>query len=483
MEINSEKDQETIDSKYIILEKKGNGATANVFLVRESNSQTHYAAKVLKNPSHFFQNEINILNTLKAINNPNIVNIINSGEGIIKRKEHPEKKLQYIILDYASKGELFNYLYFTKKGLSELHCKLIFSKIVKAIQACHNMGICHRDIKVQNILLDENYSPKICDFGFATENNGNLKEELGSPYYHAPEILRHKSYDGFKVDIFTLGVVLLNLATCKYGFIDATRYDSFYRLIMTKDYDLYWESIKDVVNGISQELKNLYLKMVAYRPTERPTIEEILNSEWMKEIREMTKDQINKLENEIKEEFIKREPFVIEGLKKEMVINTQNNCESNNNKGIEDDDDIFDLNLKPKYAKNGINMNNYIKIKGDIIPHLFMNSLVKQIKKEFIKKYVDEPYKGKCKFDVVFAEELINEEIPKEIEDKLKELGINEEEENDDIDDVIMKRIVIQIKIYESFNEGYLLRFIRKEGDLNDYYDKLEKIYFLIEQL
>ena len=480
MEIESEKDEETIDSKYIIIEKKGFGLTANVFLVREPNSQKCYAAKVLKNQSPFFQNEIDILNILKTSNNPNIINIINSGEGIIKRKEHPEKKLQYLILDYASKGELFNYLFFAKSGLSELHSKLIFAKILKGIQSFHNMGICHRDIKIQNILLDENYSPKICDFGFATKNTGNLNDDLGSPYHRAPEIIRHKSYDGFKVDIFSLGVVLLNLNTCKFGFGEATRYDIYYRLIMTKNYDLYWESIKDTINGLSQELKNLYLKMVSYKPSDRPTIEEILNSEWMKEIKEMNNEQINKLENEIKEEFIKREPSIIEGLKKEMEINAQNNNDSSDNRGI-DDDDLFDLNLKPKYAKSGFNMNNYIKLKGDIVPHIFMNNLINQIKKEFFNKCEFELNKDKCKFNVTFAEELMNEEIPKEIEDKLKELGINEEENEDD--NMNIKRIVIQIKIYESLNKGYLVRFVRKEGDLNDYYDKLEKIYSLIEKL
>ena len=55
-------EQETIDSKYIIIEKKGHGASASVYLVKDINQQNVYAAKVLKKPSDLFQNEINMLN-------------------------------------------------------------------------------------------------------------------------------------------------------------------------------------------------------------------------------------------------------------------------------------------------------------------------------------------------------------------------------------------------------------------------------------
>ena len=163
----NDNNQETIDNKYKIIEKKGHGASANVFCVKELNNETIYAAKVLKKHSDLFQKEINILKTLKTAKSENIINIIDSGEGPIIRKNHPKTVNQYLILEYASKGELFNYIYCAKCGLSELHSKVIFAKILKGIQACHKKGICHRDIKMNNILIDSNFTPKICDFGFA----------------------------------------------------------------------------------------------------------------------------------------------------------------------------------------------------------------------------------------------------------------------------------------------------------------------------
>ena len=68
-----------------------------------NNEEKFYATKVLKESSNIFEKEINILNTLKSANNQNIVNIISSGEGISKN--------QYLVYEYTSKDEVFNYIY------------------------------------------------------------------------------------------------------------------------------------------------------------------------------------------------------------------------------------------------------------------------------------------------------------------------------------------------------------------------------------
>ena len=479
MDSNSE--NETIDSRFIILDKKGYGATANVYLVKEINQQTVYAAKVLKEHSDLFEKEINILNALRIVNNPNIVNIISSGEGIIRRKNHPERTNQYLVLEYASKGELFNYIYCAKAGLCERYSKVIFAKILRGVQACHNAGICHRDLKMQNILVDENFSPKICDFGFATQNNDHLTEFLGTRNYACPEILRNKAYDGFKADIFSLGVVLLTLTTCKVGFVEATKFDQYYRQIMLRKFNEYWAMVSSQINGLSNEFKQLFFKMVSFKPSDRPTIEQILNGDWMKEIREMTNEQLMQLENEIREEFQKREILVNNALKQEMDIE-QTSSDMGGNRGV-DDDDTFDLSLKPQYAQTGLNMNNYIKLKGDIKPTIFMNTLVNKIKKEFDDKCVIEAKKEKLKFNVIFEAESVDEEIPEDMKEELKQLGVDEDEEECDDENIKGKLTTIQIKIYESYNGGYLLRFAKKEGDQNEYLEKMEQIFSLVKKM
>ena len=77
----------------------------------------------------------------------------------------------------------------------------------------------------------------------------------------------------------------------------------------------------------------------------------------------------------------------------------------------------------------------------------------------------------------------MREEIPKEMLEELKNLGIEEDEEQEDNENIKGKDTVIQVKIYESFNGGYLLRFVRKGGEPNEYLDKMEKISALIKSI
>ena len=469
-------DQGTIDSRYIIINKKGYGLTSVVYVVKDSTNQMTYAAKVLKNPSDYFQNELNILNSLKELNNSYIVNIITSGEGIINRKSY-QKKRQYIILENAQNGELMNYIFYSKTGLSERLSKLIFAKILEGIQACHNAGICHRDLKLENILLDENFSPKIIDFGFATLNNDHLNDIKGTENYCAPEILRKKLYDGFKADIFSLGALLFTLTTAKFGFGSARRNDYYYKFIAKNEIDLYWKELKDEIPTISEELKELFVKMISYSPNKRPTIQEIFDSEWMKEIKNLSKDQLEQLENEIRDEFLKRKPIVEDGIKQEAELKPDQSDNSIGNRGDNDGEENFIPNLEVKYTQSGLNMRHYIKLKGDLDPYQFMNNLLKKFKNEFkMQCDISVEDKSKAKFDATFIEE-INEEDEEDIPEE-------EDEEIDEKQKVNIKgrKTVIQVKLFESLNGGYLLRFVKKEGELNKYLETLEKIYSLFKK-
>ena len=169
----------------------------------------------------------------------------------------------------------------------------------------HNANICHRDLKPGNILLDEIYNPKITGFYYSCINMNNLQGHAGTKSYTAPEILANQPYDGILADIFSLGQLLFILVTGQFGFKSSTPNDDFYGLIMAQNLDHYWQLIAN--HNLSQDFKDLFIRMVNPNPAQRPTIAQILNDTWMQEINNLGPEQMNALENEVRNEFHNRE--------------------------------------------------------------------------------------------------------------------------------------------------------------------------------
>ena len=479
-------EENSIDNKYIILERKGKGATANVYLVEDKNHKAKYAVKVLKEITPYFEKEIEILQKVSILKNPYIINLIHYGEGPVKKSSKPETNNQYMVLDYASKGELFDYIYCSEKGLDEKHAKLIFHKILKGLQAIHNSGICHRDLKMQNILVDDNFNPKICDFGFGAkiigeDGSGRLNEFIGTPNYAAPEIFLHRPYDGVKVDIFSMGVVLLNLVTCRMGFVQATRLDKYYRCIMAKKYNMYWNLVSDMIGNVSEDLKNLYIKMVTFTPEQRPSIDDIFQDPWMKEVTSLDEKGYHELEHEVFEDFKEREIAVLNN-NESIEAHDSSVSDLGNDRALGDDEaEYFNLSLTPKYIqKTGLNMQNYMKINGDLKPGAFMNALANKIVKDFQDNAKIEVCQNGLKFNVIFEDELVDEEEPdEELEKELENLGLEDVDE----ETITKKDCVIQIKLFQSLNGGYVVRFVRKGGEIEEYYKKLDNIKSIVKKV
>jgi serine/threonine protein kinase len=282
---------EIIGKEYLIVKYLDCGATSTVYMVKSIEKGTIYAAKVFVNHSKYFFTEVEALKRLSLENNNGIINLIEYGDEPIIKDGIPEKESsQYIIMDYLANNDLFMYVK-QSEGLNEEIAKLIFYKILKAVEHCHKSGICHRDLKLENILLNENNNPILCDFGYAgfIKDSDKFTDFIGTNSYASPEILEGIPYDGIKSDIFSLGVLLFCMIFCNYGFADAAKQNKMYRLIIRKKYSLFWEKIgeklgKEKVNNISPEFKQLFFKMVSYSPNERPSIKEILHDNWMKSI-------------------------------------------------------------------------------------------------------------------------------------------------------------------------------------------------------
>jgi len=115
---------------------------------------------------------------------------------------------------------------------------------------------------------------KVADFGFATYKNINkLNSYRGTLTYMAPEIKESKEYDGRKVDIFSTGVILFIIVHGIFPFREAKPDEYFYNLIKKGDLKTYWKKVGG--EHLSDEFKDLFIKMVSYDPEKRPTVDEI----------------------------------------------------------------------------------------------------------------------------------------------------------------------------------------------------------------
>lgn len=119
-----------------------------------------------------------------------------------------------LVMEYVSGGSLYSYLkQHSGRRLPEQEAKRVFKQIVEGIRYCHNRCITHRDIKLENVLLDDANNVKVIDFGFSTSipNERKVKIFCGTPSYMAPEIVQKTEYRGPPADIWALGVLLFTI--------------------------------------------------------------------------------------------------------------------------------------------------------------------------------------------------------------------------------------------------------------------------------
>ena len=105
--------------------------------------------------------------------------------------------------------------------------------MLDVIEYLHNKRIVHRDLKLENILIDDRLNMKLVDFGFACYRNiDKLKSRRGTMAYMAPEIKEGKQYRGTEIDLFSVGVILFVIVQGGFPFDRAGKEDEFYKLIL-----------------------------------------------------------------------------------------------------------------------------------------------------------------------------------------------------------------------------------------------------------
>ena len=370
-----------IDSKYCLIKKIGQGSSAKVYLgasidsfISDNPAQIeYYSIKIIdpfKMDISMFQKEVELL---QNINNQNVLKIFSYGIGKkerIKNNQKKEKDIYYIVMEYLEHDDSLKYITQVcpgeNKGFGEEFGRLIFAQLLDGLEAMHNKNIFHRDIKPENIMIGgDDYIFKFVDFGFSTDNIGKLNSYLGTPTYAAPELHLKRPYYGKSEDIFSLGVTLFVLVTGGLPFKMALPNDSLYQHIIKSDYIEYWR--KRMVN-VSPSFMELFDNLIAYDYSQRPSISEIRESAWMKEINW-------ELMNYLKQELILRENIIIKRKNEQHLIKINDN-EPNHNRIQENKFSLLetgrlvrniDIVNNGNYNYDNINNNNNINLNKNTV--------------------------------------------------------------------------------------------------------------------
>eukprot|EP01017_Pseudomicrothorax_dubius_P022954 TRINITY_DN2469_c0_g3_i1.p1 TRINITY_DN2469_c0_g3~~TRINITY_DN2469_c0_g3_i1.p1 ORF type:complete len:748 (+),score=112.07 TRINITY_DN2469_c0_g3_i1:567-2810(+) len=203
------------------------------------------------------------IHILKVLRHPNIIQLYE----II---ETPTQL--YLIMEYASGGELFEYIVSHNRVKEKEACRF-FQQIIRGVEYIHKLRVVHRDLKPENLLLDHNLNIKIVDFGLSnTYQEGELlKTACGSPCYAAPEMIAGKRYVGLQVDIWSCGVIMFALI-CGFLPFEDPNTANLYKKIIAGEFN--------VPKFVSEEAKDLLRAILNTDPNKRITISEIRRHPW-----------------------------------------------------------------------------------------------------------------------------------------------------------------------------------------------------------
>ena len=403
-------------SDYEIKETIGKGTFSVVKLGINKITKEKVAIKILKKKKmqkskdkSRLEREISIL---KRLNHINVIKIYKITE---------ELENYYIVMEYCENGELFNYIV-AHQRLSEEETSYFFYQLINGLDYIHHKNIVHRDLKPENLLLSKDNILKIVDFGLSNYyylDGKLLSTPCGSPCYASPEMVCGNKYNGFRIDIWSCGIIIFAMICGYLPFEDPDNEILFKKIMKCEvDYPDY----------LSDDVLDIMNKIIVVDPNKRYNIEQIKKHPFYlkgkKEFEKKHKDLIDKVEfiynnnnndiddynNEIEDDII----FNNNINNNNNVINIQKSKSSNLLKK-----EINDLNNNNNENKNDIYLN---KIKKRLQKFKLDKNI---IKKENINNSVKQK---EC--TIIKNNELIKDVISKKYKIKIKEEKENNNEEN-----------------------------------------------------
>lgn len=288
-------------SELMLLRRKALKGRSGQSSLEQENDQLNLSSKLndLSNPLNLLRREIAIM---KKLDHPNIVNLV-------EVLDDPHGDTLYVILEWCEKGTIMPRKHGEKPYYSEEQCRLLFRDMILGVEFLHSQCIMHRDIKADNILVNEEDVVKLVDFGVSEifeQDNDTIKKTAGSPAYMAPELVKlilkpfaspslggqeipltiasppdqqSQTVSGRAADIWSLGVTLYYM---RYGYLPFTgeTVPDLYENIVSKEPDFSTED-DGTPNPSSDALIDLLQRILDKNPRTRITMVELREHPWV----------------------------------------------------------------------------------------------------------------------------------------------------------------------------------------------------------
>nr|CAA06503.1 protein kinase [Craterostigma plantagineum] len=257
--------------KYELVKDIGSGNFGVARLMRNKETKELVAMKYIERGHKIDENVAREIINHRSLRHPNIIRF----KEVVLTPTHLA-----IVMEYAAGGELFERICNAGR-FSEDEARYFFQQLICGVHYCHALQICHRDLKLENTLLDGSPAPRLksCDFGYSKSSllHSRPKSTVGTPAYIAPEVLSRREYDGKLADVWSCGVTLYVMLVGAYPFEDQEDPFFFRKTILWIMAVQY--KIPDYVR-ISQSCRHLLSRIFVANPLRRITIKEIKSHLW-----------------------------------------------------------------------------------------------------------------------------------------------------------------------------------------------------------
>ncbi|RQM21799.1 hypothetical protein B5M09_009398 [Aphanomyces astaci] len=213
------------------------------------------------------------------------VNQVLSSEGghqhiLRMRTDFVQNGFEHFVFDFCRGGELFDVVNASEKLSNDASLRY-FRQILSGVRYMHAQGLAHRDLSLENVLLDEHNNAKVCDFGLAASVPSLRHEGVGKAFYMAPEVVSRLSYDPIKADVWSLGIMLFIMLAGIPLVEMASDADSRFRILKVKGLKKLVH-MWNMTSVFEPEALDLLELMLHPNPEFRLTMDQVMNHEYVR---------------------------------------------------------------------------------------------------------------------------------------------------------------------------------------------------------